>query len=80
MPRYTSEDDRRRLVPLAIVAVLTALIDDERERDYPVASLRTMRRQLCLMYSLEDPGSPANASAVAQEVAEADGDAQTDDI
>ena len=76
MALYLSEDDRRRLVPLAIVAVLTALIDElEDYPDFKRAALRSIRTQLCRTYRIPDPAGRANDSDVAQGVAEEDGDA-----
>jgi len=73
---YLSEDDRRRLVPLALVQVLTVLIDElEEYPDFKRAALRAIRSQLCRVYRIPDPMAPANSSEVAQGVAEEDGDA-----
>jgi len=69
-----SGDDRRRLVPQAVVQVLTALLDSE-EHSHRWAELRTLRTRLCKLYGMRDPAAPANASEVAQDVAEEDGDA-----
>ena len=75
MALYLSEDDRRRLVPLAVVQVLTCLIDElEDYPDFKRAALRSIRTQLCRTYRIPDPAARANASDVAQGVAEDDGD------
>jgi len=69
-----SGDDRRRLVPLALVQVLTCLIDETLE--FPQATrveLRSIRSRVCRVYGIPDPQGVANASAVAQDVEEADG-------
>jgi len=71
-----SGDDRRRLIPQAIVAALTALIDAEGVAPSHVrVELRTLRSRLCRVCRVEDPSAPANSSAVAQGVADEDGDA-----
>jgi len=69
-----SGDDRRRLIPLALVQVLTCLIDET--GDEPSAArveLRSVRTRLCKVFGIADPAAPANASALAQEMEEADG-------
>ena len=71
-----SGDDRRRLVPLALVQVLTCLIDETSELPNPLrAELRGIRTRLCRVYGVPDPQGRANASQVAQDLAEEDGDA-----
>jgi len=67
-------DDRRRLVPSAVVQVLTILIDELDE--WPEAKrmeLRSIRSRLCRVYALPDPLARANSSAVAQMMEDADG-------
>lgn len=70
-----SGDDRRRLVPQALVSVLTVLIDElEDERPSPTwAELRALRSRLCRLYRISDPAAAANESDVAQALAEIDG-------
>jgi len=71
-----SGDDRRRLVPLAVVQVLTCLIDETELPSYRTVELRSIRSRLCRVFGLPDPQGAANASDVAQGVAEEDGDPQ----
>jgi len=67
-------DDRRRLVPLAIVQVLTCLIDELEDGPSATrAELRSLRSRLCRVYRLEDPQGFANESDLAQALAEEDG-------
>jgi len=73
MPIY-SGDDRRRLVPQALVQVLTCLIDATPEFPSPLrAELRTIRTRLCRVFRLADPSAPAHESDVAQMMEDADG-------
>jgi len=72
---FSVEGSPRSLVPQALVSVLTVLIDD---LDDAVPSsarveLRVLRSRLCRLFKIPDPQSEANASALAQEVAEQDG-------
>ena len=77
---YSGENSRRLLVPQALVAALTALLDDlEPERPtYAWAELRTLRSRLCRLYKLEDPAGRANEVDIEQELAEQDGEAIED--
>lgn len=69
-----SGDDRRRLVPEALVQVLTILIDEiEPGPNDHRARLRSIRSALCRAFRIADPVGPANPSAVAQGLAEEDG-------
>lgn len=73
MPIY-SGDDRRRLIPQALVQVLTCLIDET--PDAPSASraeLRSIRTRVCKVFGLADPAAPANSVEVAQHLEEDDG-------
>jgi len=73
MPIY-SGDDRRRLVPQALVQVLTCLIDATPEFPSPLrAELRTIRTRLCRLYKLADPQAPSHEPDVAQMMEDADG-------
>jgi len=74
VPIY-SGDDRRRLVPLALVQVLTCLMD-ETVADVPSAvraELKSLRTRVCKLYGVPDPSGPANATDVAQMMEDADG-------
>jgi len=67
-------DDSRRLVPLALVQVLSTLIDElEDAPDAKRAHLRAIRSQLCKLYRIEDPQGRASEVDVAQALAEEDG-------
>jgi len=69
-----SGDDRRRFVPLALVSVLTTLIEDL--PDVPTerrVELRSIRARLCRVFGIDNPGAPANASTLAQDLEDADG-------
>jgi len=73
VPIY-SGDDRRRLIPLSIVSVLTCLIDETGEEPSPArAELRGIRTRVCKLYGIPDPAGPANAVAVMQQLEEEDG-------
>jgi len=68
-------DDRRRIVPLAIVRALTALIDME-DQHVPLhvrVELRNIRSQVARLYRIADPMEPANSSALAQDLEDDDG-------
>jgi len=70
--RYSSEDDRRRLVPATLVLVLGVLLDElEDAPDYRRAELKTMQRKLRIMYDLPMP--EVNETEVSQYLAEEDG-------
>jgi len=69
-------DDRQRLVPQALVSVLTALIDDLELPDYRGVELADLRRRVCRLYGLPAPTDPASDVEVAQALAEEDGHAQ----
>jgi len=72
--RYTSEDDRRRLVPLALVQVLTCLIDETPQgANYTRPALREIRSALCRLYRIPDPLERASEIDMMQAEAEADG-------
>jgi len=68
-------DDRQRLVPSALVSVLTTLINELSEMpDYRVVELKDLQRRLCRLYGLPAPFTDeANATDVAQHLAEEDG-------
>jgi len=71
-------DDRRRLVPLAIVRVITHLIDADVEREglgpsTLRAELRTIRTRLCRLYGLEDPQGVSRETDVMQHLEDDDG-------
>jgi len=69
-----SGDDRRRLVPHALVQVLTVLIIELDDSPSHVrAELRSIRSRLCRVYGVPDPQGVANTSSVAQEMEESDG-------
>jgi len=71
-----SGDDRRRLIPQALVQVLGHLISDVDDRlpSHERAELRSLRSRICRLYKLPDPQALANDSDVAQAIAEEDGD------
>jgi len=69
-------DDRQRLIPLALIQVLTCLIDET--DDYRKAPLRAVRAQLCRLYRIADPDRRANDVEVAQMMEEEDGVPQDD--
>lgn len=80
MPIY-SGDDRRRLVPHALVQVLTCLIDESGDQpDELRARLRTIRSDLCRAFRLEDPQGRASEVDVAQALADEDGEDFVDGI
>lgn len=67
-------DDRRRLVPQAMVSVLTVLLDELDDSPSHVrVELLSLRARLCRLYDIEVPSDLANSSAVAQDVEDADG-------
>jgi len=67
-------DDRRRLVPLAVVRVLTVLIDELDDAPTPLrVELRSIRSRMCRVYGIPSPDGLANASAVAQQLEDDDG-------
>lgn len=67
-------DDRRRLVPQAMVSVLTVLLDElEDSPSHVRVELLSLRARLCRLYDIEVPSDLANSSAVAQDVEDADG-------
>jgi len=69
-----SGDDRRRLVPLAVVQVLTVLLDELEDAPSHVRlELKTLRSRLCRLYGLPTPAMAANPSDVAQMMEDADG-------
>jgi len=69
-----SGDDRRRLVPQAMVQVLTILLDELEEAPSHVrVELRSLQSRLCRLYGIPDPRGPANASKVAQDLEDDDG-------
>jgi len=69
-----SGDDRRRLVPEALVQVLTILLLELDEAPSHVRTeLLSLRTRLCRLYGVPDPRAPANSSSVAQDLAEDDG-------
>ena len=71
-------DDRRRLVPLALCAVIRHLIDDEGlDPSYKRIELRMLLQRVQRMYGI--PQS-VNESALAQELAEQDGVSQEDSL
>jgi len=71
--------DSRRLVPLAIVNALSALIEDDLPLpSYRRVALREIRSALCRVYKLDDPQLAANASDIAQSMEEIDGIPQED--
>jgi len=71
-----SGDDRRRLVPLALAAALRALIEDEpMDPSARRVELRNLLYKLQRLYNLP---TTANASELAQELAEEDGEAIED--
>jgi len=75
-PTVFRGDDRRRLVPLALVSVLTTLIEDL--PDCPSSTrveLRTIRARLCRVFDVPNPDAPASEIDVAHDVAEEDGEA-----
>jgi len=66
-----SGDDRRRLVPLALLAALNALIDDEGlDPSARRVELRVIRTRLCRLFQLTDPQSAANASYLEEDADE----------
>jgi len=76
---FSVEGSPRSLVPEAVVAALTALIDGlpslpSSQR----VELRMLRSRMCRLFKLPDPQDRANDSAVAQEVEEQDGVPQDD--
>jgi len=76
---FSVEGSPRSLVPEAVVAVLTTLINDL--PDVPSATrveLRMLRSRMCRLFKLPDPMAAANASELAQLEAEADGIPQED--
>ena len=69
-------DNRRRLVPQAVCAALTALIDDEGvDPSTRRVELRELRSRLVRLYELDDPMAPARDTDVSHLNAEEDGDA-----
>jgi len=61
---------------MALVAVLTALIDDVGvDPVYTRVELRRIRAMLCRLYKVPIPEDKANEVAVMQHLAEEDGDA-----
>jgi len=67
-------DDRRRLVPDALVQVLTILLNELDEAPTHVRTeLRSLRSRLCRLYGVPDPQGLANASSVAQDMEDDDG-------
>lgn len=67
-------DDRRRLVPLALVSVMTILLDELEDAPSHVrVELLGLRSRLCRLYGIPNPVAQANASDVAQYVQEDDG-------
>jgi len=74
VPIYLSGDDRRRLVPQAIVQVLTVLLDELPDSPESLrVELRSIRTRLCRVYKLADPAAPAHTPDVAQMMEDADG-------
>jgi hypothetical protein len=71
-----SGDDRRRLVPLALVSVINTLLSElEDAPDFQRVELRSIRDRLCLLYRIP---LEANATQVAQDLAEEDGECVED--
>jgi len=69
-----SGDDRRRLIPQALVQVLTCLIDETPADPSALrVELRSIRTRLCRVFRMPDPAAPANSSALAQDMEEEDG-------
>jgi len=67
-------DDSRRLVPSALVRVLSVLLDELEDAPAPMrVELRAIRTRLCRVYQLPDPQGQANATQVAQDLADDDG-------
>jgi len=71
----------RTLLPRAVVAALTALIDDEGlDASERRAGLRTLRGQLCRLYRLPDPMSRLSDVQAEHAVKELDDEAIEDSI
>lgn len=67
-------DDRRRLVPQAMVSVLTVLLDELDEApSHQRVELLSLRARLCRMYDIPVPSDLASDIDVAQDLAEEDG-------
>jgi len=69
--------DRRRLLPQAVVLAISELIRSQREGSgltSSVAELVRVRTMLCHMYNIDDPSGVARETDVMQHLAEEDGD------
>jgi len=79
-PRFNpGEGSPRSLVPEALVAALTVLIDELPSCPSPRrVELRILRSRLCRLFKIPDPQALANESEIAQAMQEADGVPQDD--